>query len=86
MIVISRVYTFEASHWLPNVPVGHKCGNVHGHSYELTVSFGGKVSKKYGWIKDFAAIDLYLKPIVARLDHSTLNGAESALSISMSGA
>lgn len=73
MITISRVYTFESSHWLPNVPEGHKCGRVHGHSYELTVSVSGRVSKKYGWVTDFSVLDAYVKPLVDALDHHTLN-------------
>lgn len=26
---------FEASHFLPQVPVGHKCGRLHGHGFEV---------------------------------------------------
>lgn len=28
---------FEAAHRLPNVPPGHKCGRMHGHSFSLMI-------------------------------------------------
>lgn len=30
-----RRYTFYCAHRLPRVPYGHKCGNMHGHSFEV---------------------------------------------------
>lgn len=30
-----RRYQFQAAHRLPNVPVGHKCGRMHGHGFEV---------------------------------------------------
>ena len=30
-----RRYSFQADHQLPHVPVGHKCGNMHGHGFEV---------------------------------------------------
>lgn len=29
------MFRFEAAHSLPNVPEGHKCKRVHGHSYQV---------------------------------------------------
>ncbi|MDA8415847.1 MAG: 6-carboxytetrahydropterin synthase [Betaproteobacteria bacterium] len=28
---------FEASHFLPQVPAGHKCGRLHGHGFEVVL-------------------------------------------------
>lgn len=72
MITISRTYNFDAAHWLPLVPAGHKCGRLHGHTYELTVEVTGPVGP-LGWIDDFADIDAVIKPLVASLDHRCLN-------------
>lgn len=69
---LTREYTFEAAHWLPLVPDGHKCKTLHGHSYRITVFVRGPVGP-LGWVCDFAEIDAVASPIVARLDHSTLN-------------
>ena len=30
-----RRFRFQAAHQLPNVPLGHKCGRMHGHSFEV---------------------------------------------------
>lgn len=72
MITISRIYTFESAHFLPRVPAGHKCGRMHGHSYELTVEVSGTIGPD-GWVMDFADIDAAVAPVVARLDHRCLN-------------
>lgn len=32
-----RRYTLHAAHRLPYVPVGHKCGRMHGHSFAIVV-------------------------------------------------
>lgn len=39
--VTARRFGFEAAHWLPHVPPGHKCGRLHGHSYEVLIRAGG---------------------------------------------
>lgn len=69
---IRRTYTFEAAHFLPFVCEGHKCGRMHGHSYRVTAHVRGSVGDD-GMVCDFAVIDDVFRPLVARLDHSTLN-------------
>src|SRR5689334_12330168 len=70
---ISRAYTFEAAHRLPFVADGHKCGRMHGHSYSVTVAVTGTVHHRSGMVMDFADIDTIVKPLIAALDHCTLN-------------
>ena len=53
---LQRTYTFEAAHRLPYVPEGHKCGQMHGHSYRVTVMVRGPIGAM-GWVCDFADID-----------------------------
>ncbi|MCH9822319.1 MAG: 6-carboxytetrahydropterin synthase, partial [Bacteroidetes bacterium] len=36
-MLIYKQFTFDSAHQLPNVPEGHKCKNLHGHTYHLTV-------------------------------------------------
>ncbi len=67
---------FEAAHRLPNVPDGHKCGRLHGHSFKGTIYVKGNVDKDSGWIMDFADITKAFKPIYERLDHYYLNDIE----------
>lgn len=49
-------FTFEAAHRLPNVPEGHKCGRLHGHSFVVRLEITGEVDKHTGWIIDFAEL------------------------------
>ena len=30
---IFKTFTFDSAHSLPHVPDGHKCKNIHGHTY-----------------------------------------------------
>jgi 6-pyruvoyltetrahydropterin/6-carboxytetrahydropterin synthase len=70
---ISREYGFEAAHRLPNVPDGHKCARLHGHSFRVTVHVDGPVGTTSGWVMDFADLDAVAAPVVAELDHRYLN-------------
>ncbi|MGE5610371.1 MAG: 6-carboxytetrahydropterin synthase QueD [Bacillota bacterium] len=73
---IYKEFTFEAAHRLPNVPDGHKCGRLHGHSFHVAVHVAGPVGTTSGWVLDFADIAAALKPIISRLDHYYLNEIE----------
>ncbi len=70
---IRKTLRFEAAHRLPNVPAGHKCARLHGHSYYVTVAVTGEVDPVFGWILDFADIEAAWKPLHAILDHHYLN-------------
>lgn len=70
---LERDYRFEAAHFLPKVPVGHKCGKLHGHSYLVRVAIEGDIGEETGWLLDFSDLDVFVKPLVERLDHQTLN-------------
>jgi 6-pyruvoyltetrahydropterin/6-carboxytetrahydropterin synthase len=65
--------TFDSAHWLPNVPKGHKCRNVHGHTYKVRIEVEGPVNKKSGWVIDYAEIKKAREPLKLRLDHKVLN-------------
>lgn len=72
---IFKEFTFEAAHRLPNVPPGHKCSRLHGHSYRVAVHVDGPMDDD-GWVMDFAEITRAMKPVLARLDHYYLNEVE----------
>ena len=36
-----REFTFEAAHRLTQVPEGHKCARLHGHSYRVQIHATG---------------------------------------------
>ena len=50
---IYKEFAFDAAHFLPNVPEGHKCKNIHGHTYHLRVYVKGIPGEHTGWIIDF---------------------------------
>jgi 6-pyruvoyltetrahydropterin/6-carboxytetrahydropterin synthase len=70
---IFKEFTLEAAHWLPNVPIGHKCARMHGHSFRVQVYVAGAVDPKLGWVLDFAEIKAAFAPIEEQLDHHCLN-------------
>ncbi|HPH66230.1 MAG TPA: 6-carboxytetrahydropterin synthase QueD [Kofleriaceae bacterium] len=70
---LSRSYRFESAHFLPKVPPGHKCANMHGHSYNIEVVIEGEIDPATGWLMDFSDIDVHVAPLVKILDHHVLN-------------
>lgn len=66
-------YHFEAAHFLPKVPDGHKCKRMHGHSYTVVVTVEGDPDPDMGWVIDFGDIDVVVGPIIGSLDHRLLN-------------
>jgi len=73
LMEIFREFTFEAAHRLPNVPDGHKCARLHGHSYRVEVHVSGDVGAMSGWVMDFADIKAAFVPLADQLDHRYLN-------------
>ena len=70
---IRKEFTFEAAHRLPNVPEGHKCRRLHGHSYRVAVEVTGPVDPETGMVMDFAELTQAWQPLHAVLDHYFLN-------------
>lgn len=83
---ITKRYTFEAAHSLPNYE--GKCSRLHGHSYKLEVTVSGcidtesitrafqndePVLAEEGMVIDFSALKRCIKSVVEVYDHSNLN-------------
>jgi len=73
ILEIFKEFTFEAAHYLPNVPEGHKCRRMHGHSFRVRIYVEGPPGEESGWVMDFAELKLAFKPVYQRLDHYLLN-------------
>lgn len=73
---IFKEFTIEAAHWLPNVPEGHKCRRMHGHSFRIEVHVAGPVDERAGWVMDFYDLKRAFLPIEERIDHYCLNDIE----------
>ena len=73
---VFRVFQIEAAHRLPNVPRGHKCARLHGHSFQIEVHISGPVGQESGWVMDFADLRIAFQPLFDQLDHNYLNDIE----------
>jgi 6-pyruvoyltetrahydropterin/6-carboxytetrahydropterin synthase len=77
-IRITKIFQFEMAHALHGYDGA--CKNIHGHSYELSVTLIGrpredKEDPKKGMVIDFSDLKGIIKPIIDGLDHATmLNG------------
>lgn len=72
-MTIFRKFTFDSAHYLPNVPVTHKCRQMHGHTYMMVIFVEGEPHDKHGWVMDFAALKMVIDPIIQMVDHKLLN-------------
>ena len=73
---IFKIFTIEAAHRLPNVPPGHKCARLHGHSFRIEIHVAGQVDPVSGWVMDFADVKSAFQPVFDRIDHHYLNDIE----------
>lgn len=65
--------SFDSAHWLPNVPDGHKCKALHGHTYKIRIEVTGSVGKNTGWVVDYAVVKTAWMLIKEEIDHKCLN-------------
>lgn len=76
MISITGTYHFCAAHFLPAVPPGHRCRNMHGHNYKLEITIGLRrkdatfPDDPSGFIIDFYDLDKLIAPLLAQVDHN----------------
>lgn len=77
MPIITRLYHFEAAHYLPKVPEGHRCRKMHGHNYEFEVAIMSGWLNECGFVMDFWDLDEIVQDkILVHIDHTTLNDIE----------
>ena len=70
---ISKTFRIEAAHRLPNVPAGHKCSRLHGHSFAIAIHVSGPLDPELGWVMDYADLKAAFAPLFEQLDHHYLN-------------
>ncbi|MCX6252518.1 MAG: 6-carboxytetrahydropterin synthase [Bacteroidetes bacterium] len=80
VIRITKKFRFEAAHALSGYD--GLCRNIHGHSYELSVTVSGTpvtndLSPKKGMVIDFSDIkEIVKKNIVDKFDHALILGRD----------
>jgi 6-pyruvoyltetrahydropterin/6-carboxytetrahydropterin synthase len=78
-VIISKDFTFEASHVLPKHK--GKCSRLHGHSWGLTISVIGETNTETGFVCDYGDLKALVEEhVVSKLDHSHLGFAEARTS------
>lgn len=73
MFEIGKAYTISASHQLDELPEGHKCARLHGHTYTIAVVVLDELNER-GMVVDYGGLDATIGAwIDATLDHRHLN-------------
>ncbi len=72
-MIIFKQFTFDSAHFLPHVPDGHKCKEIHGHTYHLTIFLEGPLDPELGWVMDFGDLKKSVGAVIDRLDHKFMN-------------
>ena len=77
MLTVTKIFKFEAAHWLPYYDGA--CRKLHGHSYKLEVTVTGSQktsteNPQCGMIIDFSILKSIVdEKIINKVDHSNLN-------------
>jgi 6-pyruvoyltetrahydropterin/6-carboxytetrahydropterin synthase len=72
MFTITKEFAFEAMHYLPAMPDGHKCKRPHGHSYRVRVTLAARALDQYGFVRDYGDLAPIKEYIDGTLDHRNL--------------
>jgi 6-pyruvoyltetrahydropterin/6-carboxytetrahydropterin synthase len=72
-IRLAKSFSFEAAHFLPSFPEGHKCRRMHGHSFRVDVVVEGPLDPARGYLVDYGDIKRAVAPLHDELDHRLLN-------------
>lgn len=75
-VELRKDFFFQSAHSLPRVHENHKCRNIHGHSYQITVVCAGECDEHMGWLVDYGDIKDAFMPLREKLDHKYLNEIE----------
>jgi 6-pyruvoyltetrahydropterin/6-carboxytetrahydropterin synthase len=65
-----RRYAVQSAHRLPHVPLGHKCGRMHGHGFEIIVR---ALQDGPDGAIDHDMLDAVWAPLHVALNHACLN-------------
>ena len=72
-IRLAKSFSFEAAHFLPSFPEGHKCRRMHGHSFRVDIVVEGPLDPARGYLVDYGDIKRAVAPRHDELDHRLLN-------------
>lgn len=73
MFRITKRWTFDAAHQLNGLPDGHKCGQLHGHTYTVELELSSEDLDDHGFVVDFSDLAPVKQLIDTVYDHRFLN-------------
>lgn len=73
---LKQHFHIESARFLTRLPKNHPCGQMHGHSFRITLRFIGEQDPNFGWVLDYNEISEKIRPLLAQLDHRVLNEIE----------
>jgi len=73
LYTIAKQFTFEASHVLSQLPQGHQCSRLHGHSYRVEIILQSPTLDGRGFVLDYGDLSDFRYLISSQLDHRHLN-------------
>jgi 6-pyruvoyltetrahydropterin/6-carboxytetrahydropterin synthase len=74
---LTKSFTFEAAHALPNTTLGETSLEIHGHSFRAEVTVRGKPDPATGMVVDLGVLHQRMAEIQKMLDHKFLNKIEA---------
>ncbi|MGH3158328.1 MAG: 6-carboxytetrahydropterin synthase QueD [Streptosporangiaceae bacterium] len=73
MYLIGKRFSFEAAHVLADLPAGHKCARLHGHTYTVEIELTASQLVPPGFVTDFADLTPFRRYLTDTIDHRHLN-------------
>lgn len=71
MFEVSVTLEFSAAHRLPDYP--GPCSNIHGHTWQVSISVIGQSLNQSGMIMDFRDLKDALSNVINSYDHQLIN-------------
>lgn len=74
---LTKSFTFDAAHALPNTTLGEVSQEIHGHSFRAEVTLRGVPDPATGMVMDLGLLTARMAEIQKLLDHKFLNKIEA---------
>ena len=73
MYVITKEFSFCASHSLNGLPADHPCSRLHGHNYTVIAELKTDFVDQTGFVVDYRKLDPIKQYLDSKFDHQHLN-------------
>ena len=73
MFMISKQFSFSASHRLGGLEDGHPCSRLHGHNYCIEIQLSAERLSDTGFVVDYADLQEFERILDQEMDHRHLN-------------